>query len=378
LGQPIDDTTGDGLSVQTSVVRASRLRVDGSRGTGVVVRRAGSDFTSADLVVRDTVGTQAVGTGAGISVVLGATAVFERTLLARNRAVAFLCGSSASMTTVALSDFTVVDTKPGGEPTGGVGLMIVPGATVELQRARLERNLMAGLSVQGTLHASDVTIRETTAAKTNDSAAGLIVMSGARAIIERLALEANTSNGALVFDPGTHLELSDMAVRGTQPNPWDGFDGAGLIVASGAELVGQRVALEDNHVVGLMAGEANTRVELTDVAVIGTALPPCFLKPGCDGLRPTGVLSVDDAGVRLSRFVVARNGGSGIELAGGGVVDLADGDISGHRVGANVMTPDFDLARIDQRVRYRDNERKLTAEVVPLPKLPTPARPTAP
>ena len=51
----------------------------------------------------------------------------------------------------------------------------------------------------------------------------------------------------------------------------------------------------------------------------------------------------------------------------GSEMDLVDGEVSHNLVGANVQTAGFDLQRIQQGVIYRDNERDLDSDALPVP-----------
>ena len=71
-------------------------------------------------------------------------------------------------------------------------------------------------------------------------------------------------------------------------------------------------------------------------------------------------------------FSLARSLQCGIQLAEDGVATLSQGEVVGHVIGACVMTPNFDVNQLSDRVEYRDNERKLDAQSVPLPTLTIP------
>ena len=82
--------------------------------------------------------------------------------------------------------------------------------------------------------------------------------------------------------------------------------------------------------------------------------------------------------VRSSRLVGVSVDGQGspatLTEATGGQLDLTDGEVSFHEVGADVIDPTFDLARISSGVVYRFNSQKLVATVVPLPPISPPLR----
>src|SRR5207244_6511733 len=138
----------------------------------------------------------------------------------------------------------------------------------------------------------------------------------------------------------------------------------------GAELTGARVRVTESKTVGLVANGAGTRVTLSQLQVSDVTLPPCPGHPRCDDLQPTGVLVMDGAAMKLDQFLVTRNTGIGVQIATGGQLDLSDGEISEHLIGAN-LDADYDLARLSDRVRYVNTTTKLGAMRAPLPSVQT-------
>ena len=63
-----------------------------------------------------------------------------------------------------------------------------------------------------------------------------------------------------------------------------------------------------------------------------------------------------------------------VQLSRGGTVDLYGGEVAENPIGANVQTEGFDLSRLHNDVRFRDNGEDLdaTAQWVPDPVLPQP------
>ena len=81
----------------------------------------------------------------------------------------------------------------------------------------------------------------------------------------------------------------------------------------------------------------------------------------------TGITSVVDARITGERFRITRNAFAGLQLARGGVIDLTSGEVTENAIGANVQTEGYDLARITDRVIYRDNGRDLDSTLLPVP-----------
>jgi hypothetical protein len=58
-----------------------------------------------------------------------------------------------------------------------------------------------------------------------------------------------------------------------------------------------------------------------------------------------------------------------VQLALDGSIDLSDGEVSGALVGACVQVPGYDIARLQDRVLYRDNGTNLDVTTLPIPEL---------
>ena len=55
------------------------------------------------------------------------------------------------------------------------------------------------------------------------------------------------------------------------------------------------------------------------------------------------------------------------ELVSGAEMDLSEGIVEGHEIGACILTPDYDIDRLSNEVEYRDNGTNLDAPVLPVP-----------
>jgi hypothetical protein len=73
------------------------------------------------------------------------------------------------------------------------------------------------------------------------------------------------------------------------------------------------------------------------------------------------------AAIELTGFVVARSALCGVQVATGGTIDLHDGVIAENPIGANIQSADFDPRRLTTDVAYRDNDRNLDSNVLPVP-----------
>jgi hypothetical protein len=69
----------------------------------------------------------------------------------------------------------------------------------------------------------------------------------------------------------------------------------------------------------------------------------------------------------LTGFIITRSHVIGVQLAGEVSVGLADGEVSGSPVGANVQVEGFPIERLTEGVFYRENEQNLVTDALPVP-----------
>jgi hypothetical protein len=363
-GRAGDAGGGRGLVVQSgATVAASRMVLEQNRDVAVSVAHAGTVLMLTDAVVRDTEGQVSDGTfGRALGVQSGARAVVIRAVLERNHELGVYAADAG--TRVELTDLVVRDTESQtSDGTSGRGLAAQDGAAVVVQRALFERNRDLGIAAAGpgtSAELADVLVRDT-AARASDGGfgRGLAAQEGATLLVSRALIERNHDVGISVHQPGTTAELTDVVVRDTESQPSDGLGGRGLGVQIGAAVTVSRAILERNRELGVYASDSAT-VRLTDVAVRDTAA-------AADRFGGIGAGSYGEATVVLERFVVSGSALAGVQLARGGTIDLSEGEVSRNLIGANVQTEGYDLTRLMDRVRYRDNGRDLAADALPVP-----------
>jgi len=281
-----------------------RIRIDGCSQVGVVVDLGDSALEIEDLVVTD---TRAAGIpaeyfdGVGIGVGIETTATLRRALVARATETALL--SSDTGASLVGEDVTLLDTSP-GEATHGLGLVVMPGASMALTRLHASGHAGATAQTQGELHLVDA------------------------------VLEATTSLGRIAFD-GWALAVA--------------FDGR-------AEL--ERVVLREAFGAGMIAGFGGTIVG-RDVVVDRIA--------ESDGAATGAFSGGEGSSIELTSFRIAGAQVCGLQIGPGATIDLHDGEVRGNPIGANVQDPDFDLTRIQEGVRYLGNGVNLDTSTLPLP-----------
>jgi len=255
-------------------------------------------------------------------------------------------------------------------PTGSAAanaLDVRQGASAEVRRSGFrELGTTGGFVGEGSqLLMADVVVSDQSAPVASE--AGVGVVDGSSATLERVLVERVATSGIIVQGAGTTATLRDVTVRDGVPDD-DGFFGRGIDALVGAEVTGERVRVTRVQEAGLLAAGTDTRLELTALVVDAVAERRCATD-GCAGLGlGCGVSSLFDASVRLERFQLADNALCGLQLAEGGVADLSEGEVVRNPIGANVQTEGFDLSRIQTGAVYRDNDRNLdTMAMLPAP-----------
>lgn len=132
----------------------------------------------------------------------------------------------------------------------------------------------------------------------------------------------------------------------------------------GAQVTLSRVAIERCAGAGWLSVETGTVVTMRDLLVEGTIRPPCgdaVCLPG------TGLASIEGGAFSVTGFRISDNVVCGVQLAAQGALDLVDGEVSRNPIGANVQSAEFDVARLQSGVVYRDNDVTLDASALPVP-----------
>ena len=163
---------------------------------------------------------------------------------------------------------------------------------------------------------------------------------------------------------------------------WSGETACALLVADGAHLTAERVALARVPWVSVTAasrdGAAQSRIDLAQVHISETVPAPCGALPaGHHGACMTpegrsmaagiGLLARDRAVVRLDGFAIVGSALAGVVVALDATVEGRSGVIRGNAIGLNVMVPGFDASSLFDQVYLYDNNQDISAEDLPLP-----------
>lgn len=353
--------TGQNVWVDGATLRANRLRLEDASALGLGAQNA------AVVEVEDLLAQRDFGVGANA----GARITLTRALMNETTGVAF--NSRLPGSNVELIDTTVVDPRPGpGVMTGG-GVSVIRGAALEATRLRVTRAKGVAVAVQSAgsrLALTDARIEDTGPGSDGEGGFPITATGGASLTASRVRIRLGFNVGVYVLEPGTAAEVTDLHVEAIMPPASQGgLYGNGIVVAAGARLTGSRVRVAEVHDTGVLADGAT--LTLADATILGASLT-CPDNPDCAQRVAVGLSSQVGARVSMSRFSIGSNGGIGAQVADTAQLDLADGWVGFHQIGANVMPAAYDLTRLDRSVSWVRNAQKLAAKVLPLPKLAPP------
>ena len=390
LGRNGDRQFGRGLEVQEgAIVEVSRAVFERNREFGVYAIGDGTILNLTDVIVRETQSQENDRLwGRGLSVQEGAQVTVNRAVFERNRDVGVKAAHAGTI--LSLTDVIVRETQSReSDGMGGAGLAVQQGAQVEVSRAVFERNRDVGVlagHADTILSLTDVIVRETQHRESDGmgggGGAGLHVQNGAHAEVSRSLFERNRSVGVVAGYAGTILSLTDVIVRETQSRESDGWFGRGLNVQEGANVKVIRALFRRNREIGVVAFSAGTILNLTDVVVCETLERECAKDTCADFGDGSGIASLGGAHIEINRFLVSQSALCGIQLAigsfineqgesisyeYGGTMDLYEGEVSHNPIGVNIQTEDFDIDRLMDSVIYRENERNLDTNQLPVP-----------
>lgn len=335
-----------------------RSHLSRSAHTGVFTSHGDSEMTLEDVVVEET-GEVGVYAREG-------TLTMTRTTISKG----VRCGLELQVagTVASARDLIVLDTAvPEEEGTPHLGGACLHGGRLDVERGLFARNAGHGLWTQNDIAESrfvDVEVRATRPApgSTATNGRGVMVQLGASLELERAIIEENQDVGVLAGVEGASVHLTDVAIIDTRPQT-DGRFGHGLGVVYEAEVTGTRVLVDRAHGLGASARLAGARLTLTDVVVRDVVPAPCSECPGQE--ITVGVGSYTQSDVVLDGFSILESGTCGVQLSGDGRMDLRNGVVRGHQIGACVQQ-EYELGRLTDMVAF-DNETNLETTALPVP-----------
>lgn len=365
--------SGHGLVVEdSSVATLTRCAFLRNRALGISVRARG-ELTASHLVVRDTAVEAATRVdGAGLDGREVSRVALDHAFFAGNHSA----GLNLSGATGTLTDVEVRGTTRSDADDASSGLQLKQGASVTVQRVLVSQSERVGVLVADPttlLSGTDLTVSDSQCSSGSGAeGTGLAVKLGALVDLARVALSGNKTVGLQVMDPGTLVTLGDLSITDTGSDLGQGLFGRGIHAQDSSSLSLTRAVVRRSADVGVMVALGAT-VRAAELRVDDVGKRACTLAQRCDDVGGSGVVVLSAGSVfEATGFSLLRSAQCGLQLAEGGVATLAQGEIVGHVIGACVQTTAFDVARLADRVEYRDNGRKLDAQSVPLPTLTVP------
>jgi hypothetical protein len=309
------------LAEDGATVTIERGVVDGFVSAGVSA--SAGTIAATDVVLRFGLGIEGGGgRGHGVYAWGGGSATIERAWIARNRGAGVRVWDEG--TTLVLADVIVEDTEPwleegiGDAPAveRGYGVEVTDAATATVRRAVLDRNAVAGLRVSygATVDAADLVVRRGEPDSEGFLGAGVVAVLGGAIDLTRAGVDANRLAGVLAFSGG-RVDAVDLAVTGTVESACaadacaDAPGGTGLFAIHGGSIAATRFASNGNALCGVQVA-ADGAVDLYDGVVSGN-------------LVGANVQSEDFDLSRLQRGVVYRDNGRNLDAAALPLPDVA-------------------------------------------------------
>ena len=300
-----------------AVYATGGAQVDLSRGAferstfvGWALAEAGTAISASDVAVRNTRPSPRVATIAvGIAVTGGSRCDLERAVVEGALGAGFTSGDPG--TTLSARDLVVRDIRVADGAVDTASGVETLGASVVLERTLVERcdgvGLLAGLT-GATIAATDVLVRDVESDPSGLDGYGMQIASGGLAVLDRVAFLRTRVVGVIAFDAGTDLDASDLFVADGRSMADGGEFGGAIVVLDGAHAHLERATFERNLDVAVL-GQDGASIDGTDVAVSDTRGRESDLRYGY-GIHLNGGSTID-----LSRVAVVGSHAAGLFLA---------------------------------------------------------------
>lgn len=336
--QIADDTAGRGVESWSGarvVVRQAWVR--GNRAMGLTAAGSGAELEAHDVFVLDTEFEEATKYfGRGFWVTGGGAGRATRAWFENNRSIG--AGVVKPGSSLELTDVEIRGTRPRElDDTYGRGIEVWGGASLTALRTSLRDNHAIGVFAadEGTAVTLDQTLIEGTLPRASDDVGGygIAAWSGVQVTVSASLLTGNHAAGVWVADMGSSATMHDVVVQDTEAEADDGLWGAGWVVTDGASLQGARLRSSANRMVGLLATDPETSVNLEDLTVHDTREPAVF-----EDVAPAyGVAVMAGAQLVVSRGDLYANATAGLVAGTDATVTAADVLIHDTRSDAEAM-----------------------------------------
>lgn len=396
----VEDAHGVGIQVEESTLVAERVVVQGTRaevvsgdhGGGLsaagsasltltdslvtdvedfgIAAQSGSTLALTRVVVEDVRPAAAAPTPNGLGIEVRASTATLTSVLVERSAGAGLFLIDEGTTTA--TDVVVHDVQVLEELAMGIALTT---SALTLDRAMLLDTSFAALVARGgTVSCHDLVVRRVGTAR--GGGLGVASSDGAHVEVTRFALAELHTMGALTVGEGATLLLADGTIRGVRANPELDI-GRGVEAHSGGHVVLRAVTISDVLETAVLAFGLTetgivvpgTGIEMTDVHIDGIGERACVSTTCPTEGGGTGVSALAGAVIDATELHVDGAPLCGVQVFGGGSLDVRSGEIARSAIGACVQIEGYDLARVVAGVRYVDNERSVetTGIYVPTP-----------
>lgn len=289
----------------------------------------------------------------------------RRTLIERaSGAAIYATGAS----TLEASDVLCAATQRSGDFAAGLGVLGGTNATLD-RLAVLDAAWMGivAISSGARIEARDVIVRRVEIAQ--NLGEGLVAGEGAQVTIARLQIEDVHAIGAMAYGAGSMLTLSEARIERVRETTEHGV-GRGVEADVGATVHLSRAVIDDvvdTGVVSFGMLEEGTSVSLEDVRVSNIRERSCVRSTCPTEGGGSGVAAVFGGAITARGLEVVGAPLCGVQVAEAGSLDVESGTIRESSIGACVQIDGYDLARIVAGVVYRDNERNVESANVYVP-----------
>lgn len=246
------------------------VRLSANRIYGATIAGAGAELAADGLIIDETL--DSLGT---TKVITGLYTAFEGVSRLRSARISHNTMSGIRVQSkghLEATDLLVDDTTAGPGLVHGQGIVVTSGATVELLRARLHGNRVAGMDVRhagSSAHARELLVDNTLAREADFGFGfGIEMGAGGRLLLDRSRLSGNLAGGMYISDPGAEAVLRGTLVdAGGQTAVGYGL-GIFVLAQGRATLIGCR--LLSNRLIALLAEAAAGRIRVVGSSISRT------------------------------------------------------------------------------------------------------------
>jgi hypothetical protein len=293
------------------------------------------------------------GNEAGIGVRLGATATIAGAWIEDSEVAQIQVGGAGSFANI---EDAVLSDSPGD------GVRVVDRGRVRVSRTIIERTIGAGVFIEDAgSHADlfDLTIRDVFIRADRFSSNGIHMEEGTSSNLERASI-TRVAGKALDLD-GSTADLRDVAID--DAGTGDCHQCSGVCGYSIAMITAERLRIANTRGRAISCRDRGCFVRATEARIENTiASADCTLEnPNSTPRLGQGLVAAEGGSSEISRFVISGCTGAGVALeefdpeSFGTSLLVSDGAIEDNASGAHLQVPDYPLARVANRVIYRNN-----------------------